>query len=260
MKAEEAFKKNKLIKTPSGDIIKTREDIEREVQKFKLKVNVDFTQEVVLPDTVTRRFPPEWPPCPQPGSRRRWCGQERKYLSFSASCRFLQQHCYLDWLLSARCAHLHSDVCPDCFTIQMAAHIIYAPIPISPPNASVQLQETRLALLPLRPVLLFNHSQLHFHLDRAIELYALDRLLLLIPRVHGQCCNHMEKQSRVPRHRQGHLLVRPHLRAVNLHRLPVRPLPASPYPIETNASCPAISTPTRKNGSLPSRRCPTSSP
>lgn len=47
MKAEEAFK----IKGTSGDILKTK-DIEREVQKFKLKVRKTF---LLSPPNLTRR-------------------------------------------------------------------------------------------------------------------------------------------------------------------------------------------------------------
>lgn len=65
----------------------------------------------------------------------------------------------------------------------MGPHSLYRPGPISPPHASVHLQETSLALLLIRLVLLRYPPQLHLHLVLPLQFISVCCLLLSIARI-----------------------------------------------------------------------------
>ena len=53
--------------------------------------------------------------------------------------------------------------------LQMGPYLIYDSRTISTPPTGIQIQETLLALLPFRPMLLCNRPQLHLHLVLATK-------------------------------------------------------------------------------------------
>ena len=59
----------------------------------------------------------------------------------------------------------------------MGPHCIYRARRLPPTTAVLHLQEARLALLPLRPLLLRDHPQFHLFLDFPFESCSLRRLL-----------------------------------------------------------------------------------
>ena len=65
----------------------------------------------------------------------------------------------------------------------MAPHRLHPPSTLPPPPPRIHLQKTRMALLPLRPLLLHHDPQLHLDLAPAVLSVPLDRVLLS---EHGQ--------------------------------------------------------------------------
>ena len=100
MRAEEAFK----FKAPSGDLFASK-DIDREVQKWKLKVCGSSLFSGMLPmtmfDGIAHRYKPAWLPCQVPGNLQRSSVRARKSLSSSAYRLYsLPRSCSI-WPLSA---------------------------------------------------------------------------------------------------------------------------------------------------------------
>lgn len=104
----------------------------------------------------------------------------------------------------------------------MDAYIIYRPSRVSPAYADLQVQETRMALFLVRPMLLHNGPQLRLDMARTAELEVVDRMLLLVAWVFSECRHHMEEQFGFPRLGQSHIIVRSHIPTTRLHSHPVR--------------------------------------
>lgn len=66
---------------------------------------------------------------------------------------------------------------------QVDAHLIHSSGALSTAYARVQVQETFMALLPLRPLLLHYNSQLRLHMAYALELDVVDSMLLHVARL-----------------------------------------------------------------------------
>jgi len=115
----------------------------------------------------------------------------------------------------------------------MGAHLIHGSGALFDPPALLSIQETRLALLPLRPVLLCHHPQLRILLAFPRQQDPLHRVLLPFSWVAGERGDYMEEQSGVPWPGQSYLLVHSHLRPVCLHRDPVSSSQHTPQPILT---------------------------
>lgn len=64
------------------------------------------------------------------------------------------------------------------YIAQVVTRLLYRPSALPAAITRVPIQETRMALFPLRPLLLRDYPQLHIPLDRAGEFDALDRVLL----------------------------------------------------------------------------------
>lgn len=108
------------------------------------------------------------------------------------------------------------------FPTQMGSHIIYAPSALPSSYARLQVQETRLALFPLRPLLLRHDIEFHLHLGAAVIQVSFRRLLLPEPRLARERGHHMAQQSRIPRYGQGHVALHPHLPAIHVYSDTVR--------------------------------------
>lgn len=76
---------------------------------------------------------------------------------------------------------------------------IYSASSILPSHAVILVQEASMALLPVRLVLLRQHSQFRVHLVSPLELGPIRGLLLFITWIPCFCRDHMEEQSRFPR-------------------------------------------------------------
>jgi hypothetical protein len=75
----------------------------------------------------------------------------------------------------------------------MGPHIIYGPRSLSAAAQVLSIQETRLALLPIRPLLLRHHPQLRLLLDLPQQHSSIHRVLLPFTWVSSQCGDYMEE-------------------------------------------------------------------
>lgn len=76
---------------------------------------------------------------------------------------------------------------------QMDTHCIHYSRMLPTSTALLSIQETRVALFPLRLVLLRHNPQLHLHLVLAIESGSFRCMLLSVPRLISECGHYMEK-------------------------------------------------------------------
>ena len=82
--------------------------------------------------------------------------------------------------------------CQSTLTVyQMGTYLIYHPSLIPVTLTGVQVQETRLALLPLRSVLLRHRPQLHLYLVPTTKPCPFCSMLLSLTWVTRQRCHHM---------------------------------------------------------------------
>ena len=79
-----------------------------------------------------------------------------------------------------------------------------------------------MALLPLRPLLLHNDTQLRLHMANALEFNAVDRVLLPVAWFLSERGYYLEKQPCVPRFRQSDVVVCAYLCSNYLHSDSVR--------------------------------------
>lgn len=84
------------------------------------------------------------------------------------------------------------ELCTD-LTLQIYSCRVYAARGISPSRTSLLLQETVMALFPVRPLLLLHDPQLRVHMDPAVQSRAIRCLLLSVPWCPSQCRHHLEK-------------------------------------------------------------------
>lgn len=82
---------------------------------------------------------------------------------------------------------------PDPDALQMDTHCIHHSRMLSTSTALLSIQETRVALFPLRLVLLRHNPQLHLYLVPAIESGPFRRMLLPVPWLLSECSHYMEK-------------------------------------------------------------------
>lgn len=103
----------------------------------------------------------------------------------------------------------------------MGACILHHPRSLPPASAVLPVQETRVALLPLRPLLLCHHPQLYLLLDLPWQQAAVHRVLSHVTRFSSKRSHHLAKQSRVPRPGQGYFPIHPYLCTLCVYGHPV---------------------------------------
>jgi hypothetical protein len=97
--------------------------------------------------------------------------------------------------MAPQCVNLHSLIRGRLiYCAQVGSYLIYAPSIISTPVAGLQIQETLLALLLVRPLLLCDRTQLHLHLVPASKSYTVRSVLLSLTWVTRQRGHHMAEQ------------------------------------------------------------------
>ena len=178
LKAEETFKIRDLS---AGDLLKTRirdlrersseglaVDFDKEMKNFKLKVRGTRT----LPRSFLTRPPLRVDPTADDAPLRLVAlDQGRAY----AREGLVLRRCHDRPLLRVDVWH-GTAIC---------APRIHDRLGLPHPPPLVQVQATRLALFPLRPLLLRHHPQFHLPMARALEPGALRRVLLPQPRKSG---------------------------------------------------------------------------
>ena len=196
MKAEETFKiKDLKIKDLSGDLL--TENLEKEVKAFKLKVRIyaaPVLQWLTVAQISTRMtsLAASW--------QSAKVVRTREKVSFFLGVMNLL-FTALIFGMAPQCVVLIHRLTPQSLTrhdVQMGTHFVHRPGSLSPPLALLSIQEARLALLFVRPLLLYHHSQLYFLLDFAFKYLALGRLLLSIARVSRQRGDYLAEQSCLP--------------------------------------------------------------
>lgn len=105
---------------------------------------------------------------------------------------------------------------------QMATYSLYYPSFLSPSRTRLYIQETRVALLPIRSLLLYHNPEFYVHLAGSIKLDTLDRVLLSLSWLIGERRYYMEKQPCLPWLGQSDFIVRTYLRATSLYSHSVR--------------------------------------
>jgi len=184
MKAEETFKiKDLKIKDLSGDLL--TENLEKEVKAFKLKVRIyaaPVLQWLTVAQISTRMtsLAASW--------QSAKVVRTREKVSFFLGVMNLL-FTALIFGMAPQCVIITFWPAPQSLTVydvQMGAHFVHRPGSLSPPLALLSVQKAGLALLPVRPLLLYHHSQLYFLLDFTFKHLALGRLLLPIPWVSRQ--------------------------------------------------------------------------
>ena len=106
--------------------------------------------------------------------------------------------------------------------LQVDPHSVHATGHVLPSLTCLHIQEARLALFHVRPLLLCYPPQLRLSLVLPLKRGSVYRLLLLEPRLAGECRHHMEKQSCIPRPRQSYFSFRAYVCSSYIHSNQVR--------------------------------------
>ena len=93
----------------------------------------------------------------------------------------------------------------------MGPYLVHGARTLSPASPILSVQETRMALFPLRPVLLCQHHELHLDLGSSAVSRALHRLLLPFAWLSRHSYRYMASGHGLPRRREGYVDVHPHL-------------------------------------------------
>ncbi len=100
---------------------------------------------------------------------------------------------------------------------QVDTYSIYCYRALLASPALLPVQATRVALFPVRPMLLRDDPQLRVHLVLPQERGAVHRMLLPLARVARERGDHLAQQSCLPRPGQSDVAVHTHIRAAVVH-------------------------------------------